>query len=169
MEILTILGSPHDPAVSTILARQLIKGAQAAANHVTIFDAGHHPLAPVKMDADNHLLPGDAVTERLLDQMMAADLIVFATPMFYYGMSSQMKAVIDHMGERDEQLHDDKQAILVASAPHNDFDPLKSEFKAIFDHLGWKFAGQVLAGKETTPHHLRFYPDLAYELGKSLN
>ena len=82
MEILTILGSPHDPAVSTILAHQLIKGAQAAANHVTIFDAGHHPLAPVKMDADNHLLPGDAVTERLLDQMVAADLIVFATPMF---------------------------------------------------------------------------------------
>ena len=78
MEILTILGSPHDPAVSTILAHQLIKGAQAAANHVTIFDAGHHPLAPVKMDADNHLLPGDAVTERLLDQMVAADLIVFA-------------------------------------------------------------------------------------------
>lgn len=168
MEILTILGSPHDPAVSTILAHQLVKGARAAANRVTIFDAGHHPLAPVMMDADNHLLPSDAATEKLLDQMVAADLIVFATPMFYYGMSSQMKAVIDHMGERDPQLHGEKQAILVASAPHNDFDPLKSEFKAIFDHLGWKFAGQVLAGKGTTPKHLKFYPDLAYELGQSL-
>ena len=54
MEILTILGSPHGPAVSTILAHQLVKGARAAANCVTIFDAGHHPLAPGRMDADNH-------------------------------------------------------------------------------------------------------------------
>lgn len=168
MEILTVLGSPHDPAVSTILAEKLVKGAQEAKHHVTIFDAGHHPLAPIKMNADNQLQTGDPTTEKLLDEMTKADLIVFATPMFYYGMSSQMKNVIEHMSERDQQLQTEKSAILVASAHNNDFDPLKSEFKAIFDHLGWRFAGQVLAGKGTTPENLKFYPDIAYELGKSL-
>lgn len=48
MEILTILGSPHDPAVSTILAHQLIKGAQAAANHVTILTPAITLWLPLK-------------------------------------------------------------------------------------------------------------------------
>ena len=104
----------------------------------------------------------------LLKQLQAADIVVFSTPMYFFGMSAQMKAVVDHIMRWNEQLKSHKTAILVAVAPVDNFDHIKSEFKAIFASLGWTFGGQVLAGKIEYADHLRFYPELAYQLGKSL-
>lgn len=166
MNFLVITGSAHQPGASTLLAEKLADGAEEVGNDVEIFDAGLHPVAPVQVDADNNLLPGDKRVEDLLDKMVNADVLAFATPMSYFGMSAQLKSVVDHMAERDKDLHGEKQAILLATATIDNFDPLKSEFKAIVDHMGWTYAGQVLAA-HTTADHLRFYPQMAYELGKS--
>lgn len=168
MKFLVITGSAHQPGASTQLAEQLANGAKEAGNTVEMFDVGLHPVSPLSFDANNNLLPGDERVENLLDQMVSADILAFATPMHYFGMSAQLKAVVDHMAERDEELHGDKQAILLATSSSDDFDPLKSEFKAIVDHMGWTYAGQVLAAR-TSADHLRFYPQMAFELGKSFD
>lgn len=168
MKFLAITGSAHQPGASTQLAEQLANGAKEAGNTVEMFDAGLHPVSPLSFDTNNNLLPGDERVEKLLDQMVSADILAFATPMHYFGMSAQLKAVVDHMAERDEELHGDKQAILLATSSSEDFDPLKSEFKAIVDHMGWTYAGQVLAAR-TSADHLRFYPQMAFELGKSFD
>lgn len=166
MNFLVITGSAHQPGASTLLAEQLAAGAKEAGNNVETVDVGLHPVSPLHYDADNHLIPGDDRIEGLLDKMVSSDILAFATPMHYFGMSAQLKAVVDHMIERDQDLHGDKQAILLATADSDNFDPLKSEFKAIVDHMGWTYAGQVLAA-HTYADHLRFYPQIAFELGKS--
>ncbi|HIW70400.1 MAG TPA: flavodoxin family protein [Candidatus Limosilactobacillus merdipullorum] len=166
MKFLVITGSAHQPGASTLLAEQLAAGAKEAGNDVETIDVGLHPVAPLHYDADNHLIPGDDRIEGLLDKMVSSDILAFATPMHYFGMSAQLKSVVDHMIERDQDLHGDKQAILLATADSDNFDPLKSEFKAIVDHMGWTYAGQVLAA-HTYADHLRFYPQIAFELGKS--
>lgn len=168
MKLLVITGSAHQPGASTLLAEQLADGAKEAGNTVEMFDAGLHPVSPLSFDDQNHLLPGEDRVENLLDKMISADILAFATPMHYFGMSAQLKAVVDHMVERDQDLHGDKQAVLLATADSDNFDPLKSEFKAIVDHMGWTYAGQVLAA-HTSADHLRFYPQIAFELGKSFD
>lgn len=166
MKFLVITGSAHHPGTSTLLANKLVDGAKEAGNDVTVFDAGQNPVSPLQVDKDNKIIPGDGRIQKLLSEMIHADVIAFSTPMRYFGMSAQLKAVIDHMIERDKDLHGDKQAILLASSESENFDPLKSEFKAIVDHMGWTYAGQILAA-HTSVNHLRFYPTLAFQLGKS--
>ncbi|KRN58417.1 NAD(P)H-dependent oxidoreductase [Limosilactobacillus secaliphilus] len=168
MNLLVIKGSPQKDGAATAITNKLIDGAQDGGQTITQYDAGTDPVPTLTTDGDGNFLPDDERLKKLLAELRAADIIVFSTPMYFFGMSAQMKAVVDHIMRWNEQLKTHKTGILVAVAPVDNFDHIKSEFKAIFASLGWTFGGQVLAGKISDADHLRFYPDLAYQLGKSL-
>ena len=166
--MLIINGSPMKNGAVRAITKRFSAGAQEAGQEVIQFNAGSDPLPMLSVDSeDNFQLTNDRLA-KLKNEMVKADTIVFTTPLYLFGMSAQMKAVIDHMQFWTKELQKEKTAILIAVAATDNFDNLKSEFKEIFDHLGWRFGGQVLAGKVTGPKNLRFYPELAYELGKSL-
>lgn len=168
MRMLIINGSPMKNGAVRAITKRFSAGAQEAGQEVIQFNAGSDPLPMLSVDSeDNFQLTNDRLA-KLKNEMVKADTIVFTTPLYLFGMSAQMKAVIDHMQFWTKELQKEKTAILIAVAATDNFDNLKSEFKEIFDHLGWRFGGQVLAGKVTGPKNLRFYPELAYELGKSL-
>lgn len=168
MRMLIINGSPiKDGAVRAITSR-FSAGAQEAGQEVIQFNAGSNPLPMLSVDHDQKFkLTNQRLTD-LKNEMVKADTIVFTTPLYFFGMSAQMKTVIDYMQFWTKELRKEKTAVLIAVAATDNFDNIKSEFKEIFDDLGWRFGGQVLAGKVTGPDHLRFYPEVAYELGKSL-
>ena len=51
----------------------------------------------------------------LMQEMLEADMLVLATPLYYYGMSAQLKIVIDRFYSRTGQLHG-KKSLLIATA-----------------------------------------------------
>lgn len=166
--MLIINGSPlRDGAVRAITSK-FSAGAQEAGQEVIQFNAGTDPLPMLSTDDDGHFKLNNDRLDLLKQEMVKADTIVFTTPLYMFDMSAQMKTVIDYMQFWDKELRKEKTAVLIAVAPTDNFDNIKSEFKEIFDHLGWRFGGQVLAGKITSPNDLRFYPEVAYQLGKSL-
>jgi multimeric flavodoxin WrbA len=166
--MLIINGSPLKNGAVQAITRKFSAGAQEAGQEVIHFNAGSDPLPMLSVDSDNNFqLKGNRLKE-LKTEMTKADTIVFTTPLYLFGMSAQMKAVIDYMQFWTKELKKEKTAVLIAVAATDNFDNIKSEFKEIFDNLGWRFGGQVLAGKVTGPDNLRFYPEVAYELGKSL-
>ena len=77
-----------------------------------------------------------------------ADMVVFATPMYYFGISAQIKAVIDRFYAINGKIHVPKQAVLLmtyANTAESEAVPIKSHYEVLLKCLGWTDAGQIIA------------------------
>ena len=176
MKILVLTGSPRKNGNSATLADNFIKGAEEAGHTVVRFDAAFkkvHPcIACNKCGMDGPCIfkdDFDFVRENIVD----ADAVVFATPMYYFGISAQLKAVIDRFYALNGKIHRPKKAVLLmtyANSAASEAEPIKKHYEVLLNYLGWQDAGQVIASgvwpvgaiKNTT------YPQKAYELGKRI-
>ncbi|MBQ9015075.1 MAG: flavodoxin family protein [Firmicutes bacterium] len=73
----------------------------------------------------------------------AADAIVFATPVYWWGMSAQMKLIIDKFYARDRKFHGLKKkigSIVIGEADQEDpeYGIIAKQFRCIADYLGWE-------------------------------
>ena len=109
MKILVITSSPRKNGNSNILADNFIKGAQENNHQIVRIDVGTkqiHPCIACDHCSNNNgkcIYKDDfySVRENILD----ADMVVFATPMYYFGISAQLKTVIDRFYAINEELH----------------------------------------------------------------
>ena len=99
---------------------------------------------------------------------------MFATPLYYFGMSAQIKTVIDRFyGNNYKLMGSGKKAMLMATSyDDNDWTmtDLVSHYKTIVKYLKWKDAGIILATGCGTRNDIEQteYPAQAYEMGKSI-
>ncbi len=98
MNILVIESSPHKKGSSNLLAEHFIEGAEEAGHQITVFDAAHASLHPC-LGCDACGMSGPCCQKDdmsgLREQILQADMLVFVTPLYYFGMSTQLKTVID--------------------------------------------------------------------------
>ncbi|MDE5833284.1 MAG: flavodoxin family protein [Desulfovibrio sp.] len=177
MDILVLTGSPRKRSNSNELAAQFIKGAEEAGHKTFRFDAAHakvHPcIACNKCGMDGPCVFKDDF-EIVREKIIPADMVVFATPMYYFGLSSQLKTVIDRFYAINGQIHRPKKAALLmtyANTAPREAGPIENHYNILLDYLGWTDIGRVIApgiwpegAIVDTP-----YPRQAYELGKSLS
>ena len=67
-------------------------------------------------------------------------MILFATPVYWWGITAQIKQVIDKCYCRGMQMKEKKVGIIViGGAPAGDkqYDLIKSQFDCIADYLAW--------------------------------
>lgn len=79
-------------------------------------------------------------TNATVDSLVNADMIVFATPVYWWGVTAQLKLVIDKCYCKGMQLKDKKAGfITIGAAPADDmqYELISKQFKCIADHLGW--------------------------------
>lgn len=91
-------------------------------------------------------------TNPTVDKLAAADMIVFATPVYWWGMSAQMKLVIDKCYCRGAQLKGKKVGVLViGGAPVGDtqYELIGKQFECMAKYLSWdlKFNNSYSATK----------------------
>ena len=76
-------------------------------------------------------------------------MVVFATPMYYFGFSSQLKAVIDRFYALNGQVKgsEKRSALLMAYADTaaEEAEPMLSHYHTLLRYLGWKDCGTVVA------------------------
>ena len=100
MKILVIYGSPHQKGSSYLLANEFIKGVQENRHEVTVFDVAHHHIVPC-LGCDHCGMNGPCIQNddmsQLRKDMLDHDMIVFVTPLYYFGISAQLKAAIDRI------------------------------------------------------------------------
>ena len=100
MKILVVYGSPHQKGSSYLLANEFIKGVQENYHEVTVFDVAHHHIAPC-LGCDHCGMNGPCIQNddmsQLRKNMLDHDMIVFVTPLYYFGISAQLKAAIDRI------------------------------------------------------------------------
>ncbi len=105
MKIVMLLGSPQKHGSSNLLAEQFIKGATEAGCSVSVIDTAHANVRPctgcVRCGYSGPCAQKDDMGSEggkvhgIKAEILGADMVVFVTPLYYYGMSAQLKTVID--------------------------------------------------------------------------
>lgn len=177
MKVTVITGSAHKKGTSALLADKFIEGATVAGHEVFRFDAAFEKVNPCLAceycSAHNTECVYKDSMEKLNEKLIDADVIVFATPVYYYTVSAQLKAVIDRFHAKNAIISGNKKAIMLATAYGDDdqtMEALNKMFSSSLCFLNWENAGTVYAlgcpVREVIEN--TNYPEQAYELGKNL-
>lgn len=82
-----------------------------------------------------------------------ADVVVLASPMYYWGISGQLKSAFDRLFAVAELTpnyeNPKKDCVLLMAAEGNtesNFAPVRAFYEGLTSHLGWKNIGVVYAG-----------------------
>lgn len=182
-KVLILMGSPRKAGNTAVLSEHLARGAQnAGANAQTLFlqALDINPCTGCNQcqgeDAAGCVVE-DAMQE-IYPKLREADSIVFASPIYWFSVSAQLKAVIDRMyavGGGDKNVLKGKSfGVLLAYA---DSDPYTSGavnalrmFEDIADYLGAILVGAVY-GSAWEAGEIRDNEDLlkeAFRLGEKL-
>lgn len=177
MKIVMITGSPHKHGTSATLAENFLQGARDAGHKIFRFDSAFqnvHPCIACKkcQDPEGRCVFRDDM-EILNPQLLEADLVVFATPIFYYAMSGQIKTVIDRFLNNNVALHVPKKAMLLVTMTDATIEAAKgaiASFEGMAEYFGWNVSG-ILAGvgcRDMAALEKTDYPRQAYEMGRKL-
>lgn len=177
MNILVLEGSPNRNGSSNLLAGEFIRGAEEAGHTVRVVDAAHARIHPctgcVRCGYEGPCVQKDDM-ETIRPQILAADMLVFVTPLYYYGMSAQLKTLIDRFCAFNSSIQGRRmQAALIAAAWNSDswtFDALSAHYRTLVRYLRLRNRGMVLGEGCGTPGMTRRSDCMrqAYELGRSL-
>ena len=176
MKIVILTGSPRKKGNSNYLAEQFAKGANNAGHEVFVFDCVKQKvggcLACDFCGMNGPCSQKDDFTNILRPQLETADMIVLVSPIYYYGLSSQLKAVIDRFYALNGSMRNKKSALLVTIADTNNATAFSAVdyYHALGRYLGWKTGGEVIGKGLWGKADALGSPaaNNAYELGKSL-
>jgi multimeric flavodoxin WrbA len=80
---------------------------------------------------------------------LTADAIVLVTPLYYFGMTSQLKRVIDRFYSVNALLRENsKKLYLIAAGADTDewaMDGIKAHYKCLCKYMNWQESGMLLA------------------------
>jgi multimeric flavodoxin WrbA len=98
MEVLVINSSPRKAGNSDILCDQFIKGATESGNEVEKINLREQKISPCSSCyacLKTKACVNKDDMEEILQKLIKADVIVLATPIYFYSMSAQLKMMID--------------------------------------------------------------------------
>lgn len=175
MKIVVLTGSPRRNGNTNHLAGQFIKGAEEAGHEVYRFDCAQRKVLPCiacnRCGMNGQCIFNDDF-EELRPHLVAADMVVFATPMYYFGFSSQLKAVIDRFYALNGQIKGNvKRSVLLmayADTAPKEAEPILLHYHTLLRYLGWKDSGTVVAAGMWPAGAVNGteYSRQAYELGR---
>ena len=111
----------------------------------------------------------------IMAKVLQADVVVWATPIYYYEMSGQMKTLIDRMNAMYEQDYQFRDVYLLTTAAEDEAETPK---RAETGLTGWidcypksRLAGPLFCGGVNDAREIQGNPKLqeAYEMGKHIS
>lgn len=172
--ILVIVTGPRRGGNSETLADAFIKGAEEAGNHtekITLYDktVGFCKGCLACQKTQRCVIRDDA--DSIAQRMRTADVLVFATPIYYYEMCGQMKTMLDRANPLYTSDYAFRDVYLLSTAAE---DAAGVDARAISGLEGWiecfeksHLAGTVFAGGVCNVGEIAEHPSLekAYEMG----
>lgn len=176
-KVIVISTSLRAGSNSDMLADKFIAGAEAAGNKVEkISLAGkeiHFCRGCFACSKTGKCAIKDDVNA-IMEKVLESDVVVWATPIYYYEMSGQMKTLIDRMNGMYSQDYKFRDVYLLSTAAENDtFVPQRAEAGL----TGWidcypksRLAGTVFCGGVNDAREIEGNAKLqvAYEMGKNV-
>ncbi len=177
MKITVLMGSPNRKGSTSLLVNEFVRGAEEAGHSTEVIDVCHGNNRPgtgcVACGYEGPCVQKDDV-ESIRAKLLSSDMAVFATPLYYYGMSAQLKAVVDRFCAYNSSLNSRhlKSALLTVAWNADDwtFEALVSHYKTLVRYINFEDKGMVLGygcGSPNMTKRSRYLAD-AYQLGRSL-
>jgi len=121
--ILILAASPRANGNSDSLSKQFLQGAKAAGNEVELVFLREKKIAYCIACDGCKRNPGICIHQddmsAILEKMIQADVIVLATPVYFYTMDAQMKTLIDRTVARYTEICDKEFYFIVTAADPN--------------------------------------------------
>ncbi len=152
-KILVLTGSPRNGGNSDLMADAFIKGAREAGHEVVKVKTDEKNVRGCKACLACYSKGAACVFaddfNEIAPQLEKADVVVMATPVYWYTFPMQIKAVIDkffalYMGKKPIK---GKECVLMACAEEQDpvaFEGMVKSFDLIAGLLEWKDRGRLL-------------------------
>ena len=178
MNIVVLQGSPNQHGSTAMLVDEFSRGARSAGHTVERIDVCGLAVGPCR----GCVVCGYGVRPcvqhddmgRVLDAILEADMLVLATPLYYYGITAQLKAVVDRFCSENSAISARRlKAALLTVAWNADgwtFEALVSHYQTLCRYLDMTDCGMVLGYGCGTPSMTRATraPREAFELGRSV-
>lgn len=110
----------------------------------------------------------------IAEKALNADILVFATPIYYYSVSGQLKTLIDRLNPLYSADYKFRKVYLIATAAEDEKETVKGTVTAVKGFVDCfersTLAGVIFAGGVNMPGEIKGHPALieAYNIGKSL-
>ena len=176
MRIVVLQGSPNVNGSTALMVEEFARGARGAGHDVERVDVARLDVAPctgcVACGYEGPCAQNDDMGG-LRGAILSADMVVFATPLYYYGMSAQLKTIVDRFCSFNASLTSKrmKSALLTVAWNADDwtFEALVAHYRTLVRYLDFRDCGMVLGYGCGTPLMTRGRKALkeAYELGCS--
>lgn len=174
--VLILSGSPRKNGNSAMLCKQFAKGAEERGNTVELIYLRDkkigYCIACYHCKKEGICSIQDDMAE-ILDKMDKADVIVMASPVYFYSINAQMKALIDRVVARWLQIKNKEFYYIITAAEDESFvkdctlECMRGLAKCLKGSVekGYIFGGGVYeAGKiKDTP-----FMQQAYDMGKNV-
>lgn len=152
MKIAVFNGSPRKGTTSAMV-QAFREGAQAAGHEVEEYQVGKMKIAGCLGCEYCHTKGNGACIqkddlEKILPAYKEANMIVFASPIYYFTMSAQMEAAIQRVYCIGKPLKAKKAALLLTSGSPGVYDAATAQFKAYMAYAGIEAAGIITSNGE---------------------
>ena len=108
------------------------------------FGGGKNPKKPCIQEDD---------MQQIYPAYEEADIVVLASPMYYWSITAQLKTVFDRLfavAEKDANYTNPHKGCIMLMAAEgnnkNNFEPIEHYYHSLLEHLGWKNLGEIYAG-----------------------
>ena len=151
MNILILTGSPRKGGNTDLLVEAFAKGASQQ-HHVEVVSVHDYKVNPCMgcnacfKNKANACVQNDDMS-LIYEKMSQADMLVIASPVYFYGLSAQLKAVIDrfHNPIRDTFRLKKMALLLVGAATLPElFDSILAQYRLCLNFFKLEDAGHVL-------------------------
>lgn len=178
-KIIILNGSPRAKGNTMGIIKAFTAGAEAAGHTVTRFDLQKMNIHPCigccqgGKDISSPCTQKDDM-DKIYPAYREADVVVLASPLYYWTISGQLKCTFDRLfavAECDANCRNPhKESVLLMAAEGYGFDESKMYYEGLIKHLGWQDLGQVLIGGVNDIGDIEGHPSLveAEALGKNL-
>ncbi|GGJ95186.1 flavodoxin family protein [Parabacteroides faecis] len=181
-KIIILNGSPRLKGNTAGLIDAFVQGAEQTGHTVKTFNLQKMNIHPCLGCLGGGKNPDSPCTQKDdMDQIYPvyeeADIVVLASPMYYWSITAQLKAAFDRLfavAEKDGDYRNQKKECIMLMAAEGDtrdnFEPVEHYYHALLKHLEWKNAGEVYAGGVMKIGDIKGHPalDEARQLGLSI-
>ncbi len=177
MHILVLNGSPRKRGNTARLVAAFAKGAEEAGHTVqieTVADKNIHGCIACEYCHENgkdSCIQKDDMQE-LYPEIQRADMLVLASPIYYYTMTGQLISTLDRTYALGRLTHIKKTALILSSGGPDMYDAAIAQYRGVIDWWGAENTGIFTVQGVVRNHSLENTPpdslERLYQFGKEL-
>lgn len=164
MKIVVLNGSPRKGGNTEIMVKAFAEAA--GKNEVTIMNVASMNIRGCLGCKYCYGHQGECVQKddmaEVFEALKDADMAVFASPIYWFDISAQLKTVIDRLyAGGSTGFHFHKTALLLDAGADHVFDAVIAQYKAMTSYLKWEDMGIITIPNMTEKGSMKVCPELA--------